>query len=83
MSSQGELVFKKSRDNILFEKEFKNLTLQIPKTQSTENLAIEVVNLISNLLFLNKYLFMFIFLIFILLVLDMSIEWHFDQCFPC
>lgn len=65
MSSQGELVFKKSRDNILFEKEFKNLTLQIPKTQSTENLAIEVVNLINNLLFLNKYLFMFIFLIFI------------------
>lgn len=83
MSSQGEPVFKKSRDNILFEKEFKNLTLQIPKTQSTENLAIEVVNLINNLLFLNKYLFMFIFLIFILLVLDMSIEWHFDQCFPC
>lgn len=83
MSSQGEPVFKKSRDNILFEKEFKNLTLQVPKTQSTENLAIEVVNLINNLLFLNKYLFMFIFLIFILLVLDMSIEWHFDQCFPC
>ena len=83
MSSQGEPVFKKSRDNILFEKEFKNLTLQVPKTQSTENLAIEVVNLINNLLFLNKYLFMFIFLIFILLVLDMSIESHFDQCFPC